>query len=662
MNPYSRVEYYTLDEMNDSIITDFATEVLIGPQAEIITMCNNIENESPWDYRRNVRRSFKPEVTKTFRWKPGTYNKVKEYWTYLLGWEKSNNMRLFFNRMGTNGDMEWYRNKFKRNMKALDRRLCELRTNGIKWQDNTDDVINIWDDICNHIAEQSEYMPAMIIPYDRDSNILYNDIKMEITLYYPSTNLHIWNNNADMLGVIPMEGCGISIQINFMKLINGLVSIKPEDRFNLALTTKPPVKHDYSKRFYNIGAIYLGHDNLVRKGHPFISRGGGVGDSFIDYANFDVNHRTINENSNYRNVCLGDLEGDATSIQLLNLNIADIDNFISQWLSNYTVGHTNPLNGSRQWFHGMPKWWSEQSSDFKRVIGIPDEPRDCYIYQSIANDENDREVKIAECNDIECGMRDNCNMYQEYGNEDSLHIKRQLVAELCNIWSTDLKDLDSPVTFDDLFNCHDARWFEHNHTIVGLNDYIITEHDWAANRITLFKDWFVMKYDILDKELDLRRLSEEEWSKEVECVKLMINSPHFFLKPYNLLETECGELQEERAYLALEIVKNSKSESSLNRPEWVSHIGRETTDEEMMHRLSAMYGNSTVITPPGVNISRGNIHGSEIPEERTSEAEQAQETLERFLETQMREQDNEQYITEEEAQEDRHEESHEAPF
>ena len=38
MNPYSRVEYYTLDEMNDSIITDFATEVLIGPQAEIITM------------------------------------------------------------------------------------------------------------------------------------------------------------------------------------------------------------------------------------------------------------------------------------------------------------------------------------------------------------------------------------------------------------------------------------------------------------------------------------------------------------------------------------------------------------------------------------------------------------------------------------------------
>ena len=78
----------------DFNFSTMSNRIAIGPQAEVIERLNTLNTKWGTDFT----------VTKTFRWSPGVYDKIKELMMKeFLGWHKrSNSVYSFFNKIDNN--------------------------------------------------------------------------------------------------------------------------------------------------------------------------------------------------------------------------------------------------------------------------------------------------------------------------------------------------------------------------------------------------------------------------------------------------------------------------------------------------------------------------------------------------------------------------------
>ena len=131
------VEYEVLYVDDDNIaeaidlidIDDMAQHIYFGPQAEILERLNEF----------NMSNSTNLTVTKTFRWSPGTYDKVKELMIRKIGFNKrANGMYSYLSR-----DEWWWeggRRSIQSQLRDMDRIITNLRYNGISWMENIDEL------------------------------------------------------------------------------------------------------------------------------------------------------------------------------------------------------------------------------------------------------------------------------------------------------------------------------------------------------------------------------------------------------------------------------------------------------------------------------------------------------------------------------------------
>ena len=103
-------------------ITD---KVIMGPQAEVLEMINRFNDQ----YNADI------SCTKTFRWSPGIYDKIRKLLhDYFLGWTvRTSNMSTLFNKIENN---RYYKNRLQKSICDIDTHLYEKRSNGLKFQEN----------------------------------------------------------------------------------------------------------------------------------------------------------------------------------------------------------------------------------------------------------------------------------------------------------------------------------------------------------------------------------------------------------------------------------------------------------------------------------------------------------------------------------------------
>ena len=140
-------------------IDEIAEEVMLGPQAEIISKLQFL----------NERFDLDLGVNKAFSLKPGCYDQLKERIIdrYMRFGMKNSGLSTLFKRIDNN---QYVFNYMKRELGRLDTQLSELKRNKCKWQDNSDEAKLSWEFILERLIG-AEYSNLF-------ENIALNDLNM----------------------------------------------------------------------------------------------------------------------------------------------------------------------------------------------------------------------------------------------------------------------------------------------------------------------------------------------------------------------------------------------------------------------------------------------------------------------------------------------------
>ena len=112
--------------LNLNNITD---KIIMGPQGEILQMIERFN------------RAYNTDIscTRTFRWSPGIYDKMRALLTkHFLGWNvKTSNMYTLFNKIENN---QYYKRRLRQSITEIDTKLYEKRSEGLVFQENKEEI------------------------------------------------------------------------------------------------------------------------------------------------------------------------------------------------------------------------------------------------------------------------------------------------------------------------------------------------------------------------------------------------------------------------------------------------------------------------------------------------------------------------------------------
>ena len=104
-------------------------KILIGPQAEVLQKLETF----------NSRWRTELAITKTFRWSPGIYDKIRALLLkQFLGWDKkTNNMYSLFNKIENN---QYQKRCIGTQIQEIDKILSNNRQDGMTFQENPEEI------------------------------------------------------------------------------------------------------------------------------------------------------------------------------------------------------------------------------------------------------------------------------------------------------------------------------------------------------------------------------------------------------------------------------------------------------------------------------------------------------------------------------------------
>jgi len=465
------VNVLTLDGLTNRKLKTIAENVIMGPQATILSQLNNI----------NGNHNLSLGVTKTFRWSPGIYDQIKERIHHYNGFNMSNSgMRHLFRRIKENN--RYWKRDLESKVIELEGSLQGLRAAGSIWQDNTDTVFDIFTLMKEQIQETYESINDDVqISYDileqvdEDNNIAHKGYRIRFIIEYNNIDVHMWSSTKRYLGEVPTGRITLNIQMDLVKALN-VLSSKKNMLFDIETL---PSYFTGEGRAFIMKALY---NNGVGIHHPFIgSRFARLNDR-IDLNNFYYPaYCSETANQGWRNVCVGDMGSDI-ALKCINFNLNELNTKLKEWLSNFIVTRTHPLNPFSRWFHGWPKWLKD-NKELDGIMGHIQNSRTCNNSLSIveyaesakrSEDElvkllrmNDIQFRIDYCNSVECQLRDNCITYSIHGNPDYTYQQEQLMVEL------------SVILFAPLELVHEAY---SNESVDNLHSIIKAESTWDRTK------------------------------------------------------------------------------------------------------------------------------------------------------------------------------------
>lgn len=369
---------------------DIATliqNVHLGPQARVKELIDDFNHA----YTRNSNKNL--DITKKFYWKPGAYDTIKEIIWFLSDMHrKANSLTKVIQR---SRDANYRLRNLIQSIEVIETILFDFRSRGMVQQDNTDEAIEAWNIIKNHLLEQvsnggrfNVYVNPIVIDDElRDYNIY-------IIYKYNDVVLNYRHAEGDTITEIEIPGDGhLTVIMPLSRLINNVIYKK----FDITKMSNMVYKrHNIRKWDYDIGGAYHSFDGIE---HPYISTTGSTW-----YRSGD--------NNDFKYVCVGNLEeeikGCVSSLDFISLGI-----FFDRIMTHYDT-NTGPLNQLEKTFHGVPKQL-ENDEEFWDIRG----KRSWDLCTYPIDDYNGDPIWVKEDSycAIHCTLKDECAKYQRNAKE-----------------------------------------------------------------------------------------------------------------------------------------------------------------------------------------------------------------------------------------------------
>ena len=339
---FKEIEAYPVDiESFNYDVSDMVNSIYIGPQGDLLEKIDDFNGK----FGSNIA------VTKSFTLKPGGYDEIKQaYNRWVLRYDlKPRGISSLFNRIR---DYSWRSSMFKTELLRIERQMKDLKVSGLRWQDNTDDLVveldRMKENIVNGIEVAKELYPDVdvsvkILPTEVNRLSLeqrrrnygrqaFPDIASDannatdfiVTYYIHMHNVvmktHILNEDETINTY--NTPCGDLI------IVSGsyLLPMVSRNWGNTELSNSMITNGQYS---YFLDVVYL--DKMKLNRHPY------VGTATDRYA-WDLDATT-----NSYNICQGNMSSDIKSTMINGQVEAHITHIVT-WLTNYYVPQTNPLN------------------------------------------------------------------------------------------------------------------------------------------------------------------------------------------------------------------------------------------------------------------------------------------------------------------------------
>ena len=339
--------------INDQDIKQLAEDIVLGPQAEVLTMLEQF----------NDRWRTELGITKKFRWKPGTHPEYKKKAAELLHiTNKANSLARIHWRVA---DSRYYFERMGNQINDIENKLYYLRNNDLMFQDNTEYVEKALAFFLN-VAKESEDVWNMNIR----QGSTYRELEINTVINVEHIKVRL---GESVIQEIPVPPISLRFILKFDTLLNSHSRIISGDKGRLKI---------------GVGSSGMIIDNDYQVLHPYVSGGGGYG-------------QTRRPSTDYVHTCFGDL----TSEIFHTVYVLDWENaewLLNRWASNYTINITNPLNNIKGSYHGQPSYLTEEYMD---VVGHS--VNDCNypnIFRNTITDE-------VYCDKVDCSLKQNCVFY-----------------------------------------------------------------------------------------------------------------------------------------------------------------------------------------------------------------------------------------------------------
>jgi len=374
-------------------LNNLAERVIVGPQEEVLRDIESFNHR----FRTDIR------CTKTFRWEPGFYKKLKALQLKTMGFDKSSRtVRTSFTKVANN---DWYYRQLKQSVTRIDGMLYTLRSNNMTFQDNTESVTESTYEWFNNIMSTTEVINNGDNPYTfnvyhaKGGDELQKDYIVFI-IEVDEFNMDIGNNDA--YAPIKTGKVKMFVALDLVRVIGAVISDRVTNFGN-----------EYMHHGHRLGGQYLPTARGLY--FPYISSGRGYHSRLIDHSlvddysrmntpdleDYDGNYGYGNDVDGYTSLCFGDLK-DKILIPMAKGRLDEVVFWLNKWGSFYNINTTGPLNNYTKMYHGSPAIL--YNDDMDGILSLRSS-RNCEYTVPIVQSES-------YCDMYECTMRDLCSRYE----------------------------------------------------------------------------------------------------------------------------------------------------------------------------------------------------------------------------------------------------------
>ena len=384
----------------------------------------------------NERYNMELVATKSSRWQPGTYDKIKASVDSVLypHWKKRRGANSISKLLERN---QWNYTTFTEHLEKLDSMLYNYRKDGIelftdKELDESKELLN---EVLQKFLEEHNNVEVSIspVPYfgrrlrgynnsdyagtygdcvprlypiiNQDNKVIgsynreiYNDLEdyyKQLTTSSKETNPRKWFVNISVLlkdVVINLTNSAMSLE--YAKLPYGdIVVTFTIDFVTLLSNYRRIAKKQHTIKTDFIGTVAQGYPLYKGTQHPFIYRGRRTTQALSYYNSYSNG-----------NICLGDLTNDIFNA-LLSGNIELLKSNLYIWANSFSAGTTSPLNGLNQLSFGVREEWNDVT---RALVSGNNEPCTSYIKSC---DNHESKIAFTEKFCTGCVIKDKCKVY-----------------------------------------------------------------------------------------------------------------------------------------------------------------------------------------------------------------------------------------------------------
>jgi len=469
MEYFNGVQTFEANDINKlaELSQDEANLLAIGPQELFFSKLESINTELNYYGIDSI------DVTNKWNWRPGSYDKIKQYMYKKLELDKKAmsvskimmraqdriNYMNFVQRQSV--DMERERANLKRLGVSRDVDIDEFKDKCIEFVDNL--ISN-----CEKAYELTQEK-VLIVPYISLDEGRNAKLFLDIMLKDMVLSVYDGHESPVLIQEIPLQPIHISLTMPLRHKINGMnIDVTPNGKYK---SEGPALTHPYISFRY--------------------SNGNGYGTVCLDRY-FDDVKRACKKN-------------DMVSLSMT----------LMQWAQYYNIKVANPYNQPYMSHIGMPENFSDEYKATQPASSVTERcGRVLHSFsQKINSDYFEADEVISKtCNNIKCSLKNSCNSHMNISrridnleSEWGCQVESFVMMVVDWLWEEyagengDLSAMNVPLSF---LTGDDAH--QHNRTEEEYKEYIATKLLWYyANSLKQeFDDYtyqFLERYHFIDK-------------------------------------------------------------------------------------------------------------------------------------------------------------------